>query len=221
MKVSTAKIQAVRDYVTANPGASSKQIQSAINFPIAIVWEALTNLKNAKVISGLKTGRNIGYSVTETKQAAKAVVKSTTEKKVKKAKADATVEPVAVAPTVEPVKSDKTKGRNFGRNFGRLMVNGIPLHKGKAADAIVREYVKANNPTYTELKKVFPDSLLKTYGIFTDIVTAKQKAGRYFTNRSITLKDGKKIAVCSQFTADNIQPLLAVATTLKFVITVE
>ena len=216
IKVKAAQIQEVRDYIAANPGSDQKAIVKATKIANPIVWEALNQLKAQNAISGAKVGRNTGYSVTGAKQAGvKSAASSTAEPKPKaKAKVNPEVKPVGI-------KSDKSKGRNFGRNFGRLTVNGVPLHKGKAADAIVRAYVKDKNPTYQELKAVFPDSLLKTYGIFTDMQAARQRAGRYFCNKSITLAGGKKIAVCSQFTTDNIQPLLNVARGLGFKIGVE
>jgi hypothetical protein len=99
--------------------------------------------------------------------------------------------------------------------------NGQSFHKGKLVDTIIREYVKEKNPTLAELKSVFPDSLLKTYGIFQEINTAKEKPGRYFTHKSITLNGGKRIAVCNQWTSENIQPVLAVAKKLGYKVTAE
>lgn len=72
------------------------------------------------------------------------------------------------------------------------------------------------------LGKVFPDELLKRFGIFQDEETAEKIVNggpRYFNKpeQVIKLKD-KSIVVCSQFTLANIQPFLKVAQELGYVV---
>lgn len=103
-----------------------------------------------------------------------------------------------------------------GRDNSKYKFNGELYGKGPLVHAIVTQYVVDNpSTTYKKLKEVFPDDLLKRFGIFQDEETAKKiapKGNRYFTKEEkvIKLKD-KKIVVCNQFTLANIQPFLKVA----------
>jgi hypothetical protein len=73
---------------------------------------------------------------------------------------------------------------------------------------------------FKKLKEIFPDELLKRFGIFQDEETAHQiapKGGRYFSKpeQLIKLKD-RTVVVCNQFTLANIQPFLKAAKTLGY-----
>lgn len=108
-----------------------------------------------------------------------------------------------------------------GRDNSKFKFNGEEYGKGPLVHAVVSQYVSDNkNTTYKKLKEVFPDELLKRFGIFQDEVTAKQiapKGGRYFSKpeQLIKLKD-RSVIVCNQFTLANIQPFLKVAKTLGY-----
>ena len=84
---------------------------------------------------------------------------------------------------------------------------------------VLKQYVEGHKgTTYKKLKEVFPDELLRRFGIFQDENTARSLSGardRYFfkEEQSIKLKD-KTVYVCNQFTADNIQPFLKTAKAL-------
>jgi len=121
---------------------------------------------------------------------------------------------------IEIQKGTKAKGkRNFGRNFKPFHFNGKDLHKGKLVHAIVNEFVSTHQDAdLTELKKVFSDELLPVYGIIAPQKVAAKKAKRYFMKKDqlISLKDGTKVAVCSQFSTSNIQPFLKIARNLGF-----
>ena len=160
----------------------------------------------------------------KTKTPAKVKTKATPVAKVKVVPiTKSTDAKVAVTYVVQPgePKTSKETGRNYGRNFNRFVLNGQSYQKGKLVHAIVADYVKEKNATLTELKSVFADKLNKSYGVFQEINVAKEKPGRYFTNKSITLSGGKRIAVCNQWTTENIQPVLAVAKSLGYKITAE
>lgn len=108
-----------------------------------------------------------------------------------------------------------------GRDNSKFKFNGEEYGKGPLVHAVVSQYVAENkNTTYKKLKEVFPDELLKRFGIFQDEATAKQiapKGGRYFSKpeQLIKLKD-RSVIVCNQFTLANIQPFLKVAKTLGY-----
>ncbi len=120
-----------------------------------------------------------------------------------------------------PVKDKKTTVKSSARDNSKFKFNGEEYGKGPLVRAVVAKYVEENpSTTYKQLKEVFADDLLKRFGIFQDEATAREISGkrdRYFLKETqvIKLKD-KKIAVCNQFTAANIQPFLKVAKALGF-----
>ncbi|RZL20476.1 MAG: hypothetical protein EOO89_00110 [Pedobacter sp.] len=108
-----------------------------------------------------------------------------------------------------------------GRDNSKFKFNGEEYGKGPLVRAVVAQYV-ADNPTvtYDQLKELFPDELLKRFGIFQNLETATQianKGNRYFTKpeQIIELVD-EKIVVCNQFTLAKIQPFLKVAKKLGY-----
>lgn len=120
--------------------------------------------------------------------------------------------------------AEKTKQKvstPTGRDNSKFKFNGELFGKGPLIRAVVAQYVADNpNTTYKQLKSVFPDELLKRFGIFQDETTAKAiapKGGRYFEKpeQMIKLKD-RKVVVCNQFTLSNIQPFLKVARSLGY-----
>jgi len=119
----------------------------------------------------------------------------------------------------EPVQQPIIK--STGRDSSKLTFNGQEYGKGPLVRAVVAKYVTDNpNTDYAKLKEVFPDDLLKRFGIFQDEETAAtiaKKGNRYFTKpeQVIKLKD-KNIVVCNQFTLANIQPFLKVAKALGY-----
>lgn len=249
MKVTKEAIETVLVFVGKNPNAYQASIQKGTGLSEAIVRESLNQLKADTKVVGTKVGLRVEYVVatpvavpakkTKTKSAvkaktpAKAIVAKTTKTKVTaktpiaKVKVvpitKSTDEKVAVKYVVQPgePKTSKETGRNYGRNFNRFVLNGQSYQKGKLVHAIVADYAKEKNATLTELKTVFADKLNKSYGVFQEINVAKEKPGRYFTNKSITLSGGKRVAVCNQWTTENIQPVLAVAKSLGYKITAE
>ena len=101
---------------------------------------------------------------------------------------------------------------------------GEQYTKGGLVHAVVSEFVsKHKNIGIAKLKESFPDELIQRFGVFQEIVKAKHFASggrdRYFMQdeKIIKLKD-KKIAVCNQWTSENIKPFLSAAKKLGFVI---
>ena len=120
-----------------------------------------------------------------------------------------------------PQQQEETGITSKGRDNSKFKFNGHEYGKGPLVHAIVSQYVTDNKgTTYKKLKEVFPDDLLKRFGIFQDENTALQiapKGGRYFSKpeQVIKLKD-RSVIVCNQFTLANIQPFLKVAKTLGY-----
>lgn len=124
-------------------------------------------------------------------------------------------------PAQQTTKSLKVKPKATTRDSSKYKFEGDEYGKGPLVRAVVSKYVEDNpKTTYKQLKEVFPDELLKRFGIFQDERTAKEiahKGKRYFEKpeQMIKLKD-RYIVVCNQFTLANIQPFLKVAKTLGY-----
>lgn len=119
-----------------------------------------------------------------------------------------------------PKSSEKAEKPKSG-----VVVNGVNHSKSGAVLAIVKDYCEKHpGLSIEQLKAVFPDTLLRRFGIFQEVAAAKKIANggnRYFfkDEQQITLADGK-VAVCNQITSENIKPMLDTARTLGYEITV-
>lgn len=122
---------------------------------------------------------------------------------------------------LNPPQEEQTEMVSKGRDNSKFKFNGELYGKGPLVHAVISQYVTDNkSTTYKKLKEVFPDELLKRFGVFQDDETAKQiapKGGRYFSKpeQVIKLKD-RLVIVCNQFTLANIQPFLKVARGLGY-----
>ena len=118
-------------------------------------------------------------------------------------------------------QEQETDAISKGRDNSKFKFNGEFYGKGPLVHAVVSQYVADNKgTTYKKLKEVFPDELLKRFGIFQDEEATKKiapKGGRYFSKpeQVIKLKDAS-VLVCNQFTLANIQPFLKVAKSLGY-----
>ncbi len=123
---------------------------------------------------------------------------------------------------VKEKSSDKKGQIEGGRDMRKFKFKGEQFTKGGLVHAVVAEFVaKHKNIGIAKLKESFPDELIQRFGVFQEISKAKQFASggrdRYFMQdeKIIKLKD-KRIAVCNQWTAENIKPFLTAARKLGF-----
>jgi len=206
MKIETA-IKKVVTFLESNPGATKAEIT------------AKTKIAGIELTNVIKALRREGRLIEEGEG--------------KEMKLSISAEPEVteeVSTELEiPVgdEHESPKGKSAGRNKDQYKLDGELYGKGRIVQAVVRKYV-AENPkvTYKQLKEVFPDELLNRFGIFQDENTANSLSGsrpRYFMSEekgdAIKLGDRKVVFTSSQFTADSVQPLLAVAKKLGMKIT--
>lgn len=124
-------------------------------------------------------------------------------------------------PVVKLPKASKSHKEKGDRDRTGYTFEGESYGKGPLVLAILRKHVLSNpKTTYDSLKKTFPDDLLKGYGIFQSYERAMEISKvrkRFFLNDNqlIRLRD-KNIAICNQFSSDNILPFLAHARKLGF-----
>ena len=196
MKIETA-VKKVATFLESNPGATKAEIT------------AKTKIAGIELTNVLKALRKEGRLIEEG------------EGKEMKLSVSAEVE-IAEELSTEleiPVEDEQEapKGKSAGRNKDQYKLDGELYGKGRIVQAVVRKYV-TDNPkvTYKQLKEVFPDELLNRFGIFQDETTARSLSGardRYFLKEEdgIKLGDRKVVFTSSQFTAETVQPVLAIA----------
>ena len=205
----------------------NETIENATENVIENATDAKTEVKTpAKKVAVKKVAVKASAKKTPAKPAApvktpvakKAPVKSAAKVPAKKAvKAPAKKTPAA--------KKEKRSADNSNRNFGRIKVDGEILSKGRAVRAVIASFVEKKKPTLAQLQSAFSNDLMKNYGIIQEIGKARKYSmngkDRFFVKKEdlITTKDGKTVAVCNQFSTENVKPFIKHAKTLGFVMT--
>ena len=123
----------------------------------------------------------------------------------------------------QEVKATVTKATT-SRDNSKYKFNGEEgLGKGPLVRAVVANYVDDNpDTTHKQLKEIFPDTLMKRFGVFANETDAKKLSGnkpRYFLKpeQMIKIKGQKEpIAICNQWTAALIEPFIKVAKELGY-----
>lgn len=131
-----------------------------------------------------------------------------------------------VAPKMEAIVSKvKAKAKKPDsvviRDRKSFVFNGETYGKGPLVLAIIRAHAGTKGVGYAEMKKAFPDELLRGYGIFRTLSEAQEISKvrkRFFLNpdQQVKLSCGTIVAVCNQFTSENIVPFLTRATELNY-----
>jgi hypothetical protein len=188
----------VAEFLHANPASTKASIGEGTGIKGIVLVNALRKLGNEGGLVEEGEGKEAIFSIQE--------------------------QPAFEKTQVEPLKEEGGEGegeekevvKNKGRDNSKFKFNGQEYGKGPLVRAVIAQHV-ADNPkiTYKQLKEVFPDELLKRFGIFQDEDNARLLSGardRYFfkPEQLITLND-KTIAVCNQFTSENIRPFLQAA----------
>ena len=192
----------VLEFLAQNPNSNFKTIAKSTKVSDTMLTNILKRVEEGGVVSVTGKGKDMTYSL------------KPKQKKEEKVEAAPTVN---VESKQENAPAEKAKTKSTGnRDNRKFKFDGQEYGKGPLVRAIVENYAKKNpKTTIAQLKKVFPDELLHRYGIFQEIKDAKKLSGnrdRYFMKpeQLIKVKDGA-VAVCNQFTAENIQPFLKVA----------
>ena len=90
------------------------------------------------------------------------------------------------------------------------------LSKGRLALAIVKRYCLEKKPTLNELKEIFPDKIVKPYGMIRTLDEAKEVSKdrkRFFINDEdvIELTNGAQACISNQFTTHRIALVIEIA----------
>jgi len=126
---------------------------------------------------------------------------------------------VSVKSEIKKVKPLLVKS---GRNTSKYVFEKIVYSKGACVLAVVKAYVKDNNPTYKELEKVFPP-LVKRYGILNTLEKAKELSPdrpRYFMkdNQILITKDKVNVVVTNQWVHEKFIEFVEFSKRINYII---
>ena len=119
--------------------------------------------------------------------------------------------------------NDSKQDNSSNRDKTKYMFNGKVLAKNRLVLNVIKEYVKQNNPSLSDLQQVFNKTLQGSRMVVEGLDTLKKIADykkRYFTDESdiLTLANGENACVCTQWGIFNIKKFILVAKNLGFVI---
>ena len=105
----------------------------------------------------------------------------------------------------------------MARDYSKYNVDGLgaKLNKRKLVLKIVHDYVQKNNPSYDQLKKVFPDDLQGSKGMIRNVGSDQYDANRFFFNDQIQV-NGQTCVVSNQWGTENTQRFIDYATNLGY-----
>lgn len=225
---------AVIEFLTNNPNSNKGQIADGINLRGLGLFNLLKKMVNDGQIQVKGEGHDATYSIvaaeatTEAPVAEETVVAASNEETTEESGTEETVDEQTEQVTEQPSETEtKPAKKSAGRNTGTYKFQNISYNKGKLINAVVAAHVAKNkNITHDKLKEVFPDTLLKRFGIFQIVEKAREISGvkydRYFFKDEfqIKLKDAV-IVTCNQITGENILPFLEVCAKLGYEVTAD
>lgn len=124
-------------------------------------------------------------------------------------------------PKVKTAKVPKIAKEKGKRDHHEYKFMGESFKKGKLVLAVIKQHVKKNPKlNVAQLKAAFPEHLLKGYGIVQEHARAlevSKDSNRFFLKEEHLVKvQGGVVAVCNQFSVDNIHPFLEHAKKLGY-----
>jgi hypothetical protein len=209
-------------FLVGNPGVNKAAISELTGMKGIVLFNFLKKMEKEGFISSNTEGDEVTYSLPETSNG------EDLNDNVAITNEDAQIESVTeevVKPNEEINNQDNVETPNkktIGRDNSKFKFNKEEYGKGGLVRAVVMKYVEDNpGTTYKKLKEVFPDELLKRFGIFEEVEKAREISGKYdrycFKEEFvIKLADKKKVVVGTQFTSENIRPFLKVAKELGY-----
>lgn len=223
---------AVIEFLTNNPNSNKGQIADAINLRGLGLFNLLKKMVNEGEIQVQGEGHDATYcivaaeTIIDEHAIEETVVTASNEETTEEADVDeATSE--QIEQEAEQTSETKHVKKNVGRNTGTYLFNGTSYNKGKLINAVVATHVAKNkNISEEKLRAVFPDTLLKRFGIFQTVEKAREISGakydRYFFKEEfeVKLKDAV-VVTCNQITGENILPFLETAAKLGYKIEAE
>ena len=199
-------LDSVLEFIKSNPGSSMEAITVGTKSSDILVRGAVKTLQAENAITA--DGDTGAFSFNSEGNAAP----QTTTPALKSKKAE--------AKTTKKNDDDLGPKTFTGRDNSKYRFNELRnLPKGRLVLALVRAYVDKNPKiSLAKLQELFhSEEIQPRYGIITELSAAKKfskgKIDRHFVKNAddiIKLADGKKVAVCNQWTADGLNQLLKI-----------
>jgi hypothetical protein len=191
------------------PNSNKQAITAVTGISGLHLFNLLKKLQNEGAIISHDEGDEIVYSINE---------EMNVEKQVE---SEQTKEEKIAAPETQPAIQQKVI--KIGRNNTQYMFNEKEYGKGPLVHAVVAQYINDKpDTTFEQLKEIFPDTLMKRFGVFaleTEARSMSGKVNRYFLKEEqlIKLKASKEpIAVCNQWTSALLEPFLGIVKNLRY-----
>lgn len=187
-------------FLTQNPGSTVEEIITGIGGTSLIINNSIKSMEKNGILTST-SGKTPKYTLTEPVE----VLEVEEEKENEE----------------ENEAAGKSKPYYVTRDSSTYKFENLQYKKGPLAVALIKRYVEDHAPTFDQLKEVFPDEMVKYYGVFTthsDAKKASLKYPRYFLKEDqiITLADKTKIAVTNQWTLANFEPFVKIARKLGY-----
>ena len=212
----------VIEFLKGTPNSNKAAITEATGMKGLPLFTALKKLLKEGRITSTGEGNETIYSLDE----------NFVEVPTGEEQTGATENPEPIVPIIEGEKKDDKPQPNAGetkvkeatsRDNSKYKFNGEEYGKGPLVRAVVAKYVEDHpDTTHKQLKEIFPDTLMKRFGVFANETEAKKLSGnkpRYFLKleQMIKIKGQKEpIAICNQWTAALIEPFIKVAKELGY-----
>ena len=115
---------------------------------------------------------------------------------------------------------EKPKTQQSNRDKTKYIFEGKIYPKNRLVLAIIKQYIKQNNPCYEELNNVFDKSLqgsLKVVELYENAIKISDASKRYFLKEEdILVLQNQKVVVCTQWGIFNIVKFIKQAQSLGF-----
>jgi len=206
MKEARALIISELKQLKDNGSISAQQLQTNTQVALIQIYGIIKHLEELKAVSIEETDSGKFYKVIDDDRLNTAFgVDLLTPKKT------------------ESKSNANTNVSSIGRDTSKFIFEKIPYSKSKCVLMVVSNYVKKHNPSLTELKKTFPDSIVSSFGVIEILKTAKELSTdrpRYYLGEHhiLTTSDNQKVVVCNQWTLARFIQFMEVAARLGYVI---
>jgi hypothetical protein len=213
MKTEEAKLK-VAQILIKKKAVTVKELNESTQVPNLQLYSILSNLVKSGAVKLDELDGKKSYSLIDAGKLGGEQSETPDTKAGKKQ----TVKAVEVEPVVEKIDA-KTKKKS-SRDLTTYHFNGTEYNKTRLAHALVSQFAKDKRPGFKGLLEVFPDEIVKPYGMIRKIEEAKEisKARLRFLikpEEEIKIRDCS-IAVSNQWTPDRIEILLGIAKKLGY-----
>jgi len=206
-----------------NPNATKTAITDGTELKGLQLFNLLKKMVNDGQITATGEGNATTYSLAEAGDMELAADETGTEEQNLQTEETTAGTNDETVETKQTSAATKTKDKGTGRDTGKYKFGNAEYGKGPLVRAVLAKFVDDNpNTTFKQLKEIFPDTLIKRFGVFSNESDAKKLSGnkpRYFMKPEQLIKiKGQKEPICvtNQWTATLIEPFLKIVKGLGY-----